>query len=139
MLAHLPPESKLATFDIIPWNKIPGTYLRPGDFASGQLTQILADLKDPETCRAHATLLQSCDLIFADGPKDGIFEQRLLENFDSIGLRPHTVLIFDDIRAWNMLGIWRKISCPKLDITSVGHHMGTGLVEWLPLAERTSI
>jgi predicted O-methyltransferase YrrM len=133
MLCYLPPDAQLTTFDIIPWDKIPGTFLRSTDFTSGNLRQVICDLKDLENCRVHASLLQSSDLIFIDGPKDGIFEGRLLDNLASIGLRPHTLLVFDDIRIWNMLGTWRSIAYPKLDITSVGHHTGTGLVDWVPV------
>jgi hypothetical protein len=38
--------------------------------------------------------------------------------------------MFDDIRFWNMLRIWRNVAAPKLDITSFGHWSGTGLVDW---------
>jgi hypothetical protein len=31
----------------------------------------------------------------------------------------------------NMIGIWRGIRHPKLDLTSFGHWSGTGLVEWI--------
>jgi predicted O-methyltransferase YrrM len=132
MLCYLPPNAQLTSFDIVPWQKIPGTFLRPPDFASGNFRQIVCDLQDPENCRAHAALLQSAELIFIDGPKDGVFEDRLLDNFTSIGLRPHTLLVFDDIRIWNMLETWLRIQCPKLDVTSIGHYTGTGLVDWVP-------
>jgi predicted O-methyltransferase YrrM len=132
MLEYLPSNSRLTTFDVIEWDRIPGTFLRPSDFSSRKLTQIICDLKEPENCRIHTSLLQSADLIFIDGPKDGIFEQRLLDNFASIPLQPHTLLVFDDIHIWNMLGIWRKIPQPKLDMTTIGHFTGTGLVDWVP-------
>lgn len=38
--------------------------------------------------------------------------------------------LFDDIRVWNMLAIWRGIRRPKLDLTSFGHWSGTGLVDY---------
>ncbi len=38
--------------------------------------------------------------------------------------------MFDDIRVWNMLEIWRGIRRPKLDLTSFGHWSGTGLVDY---------
>ena len=136
MLAYLPPGARLTTFDLIPWDRIPGTFLRPLDFANGNFTQALCDLKDMENCRVHASLIQDADLIFIDGPKDGVFEETLLHNFAEIGLRPHTLLVFDDTHVWNMLEIWMGIRHPKLDITTIGHYTGTGLVEWLPSAVR---
>ena len=39
--------------------------------------------------------------------------------------------LFDDIKELNMLGTWRAITRPKLDITSFGHWTGTGLVHWV--------
>jgi len=41
-------------------------------------------------------------------------------------------VLFDDIRLWNMLDIWRSIDFPKLDLTSFGHWSGTGVVQWNP-------
>jgi hypothetical protein len=38
--------------------------------------------------------------------------------------------MFDDIHLWNTLGTWRRISRPKLGLTSFGHWSGTGLVDW---------
>lgn len=134
MLAYLPPGAQLTTFDLISWEQISGTFLRGTDFVSGNFTQALCDLKDPENCRMHASLIRNADLVFIDGPKDGIFEEKLLDNFAAFGLRPHTVLVFDDIHIWNMLGIWMRIRHPKLDITTIGHYTGTGMVEWLPAA-----
>lgn len=133
MLSCLPSDAQLTTFDILPWDEIPGTFLRPADFATGNFQQVVCDLKDPGNCQNYASLLRTADLIFIDGPKDGSFEQCLLDNFTSIGLRPQTLLVFDDIYIWNMLGTWLRIQHPKLDITTIGHYTGTGLVEWSSL------
>ena len=38
-------------------------------------------------------------------------------------------LILDDIRFNNMFEIWRSIKSPKLDITSIAHWSGTGIVD----------
>ena len=138
MLSHLSPGAQLTTFDIVPWDKIRGTFLRTADFAAGNLKQVICDLKDPANCRLHVSLLQRADLLFIDGPKDGSFEEMLLSNLAAIGLRPHTLLVFDDIRVWNMLGTWMRIRHPKLDITTIGHYSGTGLVDWIPLKAQTT-
>ena len=75
-------------------------------------------------------MFRSAELIFIDGPKDGVFERRLLSNFESLGVRKNTLLVLDDIRLWNMLQIWREIRHQKIDLTSLGHYTGTGLVDW---------
>ena len=130
MREYLPSGSKLTTFDILPWQSIPGTSLKPEDFASGNLAQILGDVADSGVMDKHADLFRNADLFFVDGPKDGVFEHRFLRQLSRIGLPKEPLLVFDDIRVWNMLAIWRGITKPKLDLTSFGHWSGTGLVHW---------
>lgn|GEM_PF-1015517 len=126
----LQPAGRIATFDLIPWNQFSNSFLRPGDFEDGSVRQFMDDLGDASVCARHANLLRETDLIFVDAAKDGSLERRLLDNFESVGLRKGTLVVLDDIRLWNMLDIWRRIRQPKLDFTSFGHFTGTGLVEW---------
>ena len=139
LLEGLTPNAHLTTFDIVAWDRIleaqsgpnrEGTYLRSADFGDGRLTQVIADLADPEVAKVNAPLFHEAGLIFVDGPKDGIFERKFLENCAAMPLRPGTILIFDDIRLLNMIDIWSGIEYPKLDFTGFGHFTGTGLVEW---------
>ena len=65
-----------------------------------------------------------------DAAKDGQMERQFLSLFDSLAFRNAPVAIFDDIRLWNMLDIWRGVRRPKLDLTSFGHWSGTGLVDY---------
>jgi len=130
MMAALPPGSELVTVDVIPWDRIPGSYLRPSDFGGGRLRQVICDLGEPEVARKYAHVLQNADLIFIDAAKDGVFEYRLMQQIKLVGLKPGALVILDDIRFWNMLRLWREISQPKLDLTSFGHWSGTGLVDW---------
>lgn len=132
MRATLPLDSRIHTFDILPWDSIPHSHLRHDDFADGRLRQHLADLADPALFQEHAELLQSAELIFIDGPKNVTFEEQFLSLLNSLPLPANPLVVFDDIRLWNMLGIWRGIRHPKLDLTSFGHWSGTGLVDWSP-------
>jgi hypothetical protein len=100
------------------------------DFADGSLRQLTCNLGEAQSACQHAAVLTDAQVIFVDGPKDGVFERSLLANLHRIGVKPGTLLILDDIRLWRMLDIWRKIAKPKLDVTSLGHYTGTGLVEW---------
>ena len=127
---HLPPGGRLHTFDIIPWQDIEGSALVAADFADGRLRQELGDLADPDVFRKHTPLLQSAEFIFIDGPKNVVFEQKLIAAMDAIALPKRPIVMFDDVRLWNMLAIWRGIRHPKLDVTSFGHWSGTGLVHW---------
>ena len=56
-------------------------------------------------------------------------EHAFLRNFATLDFKRKPVVVFDDIRVWNMLGVWPTIERPKLDLTSFGHYSGTGLVE----------
>ncbi|HEV2495538.1 MAG TPA: methyltransferase [Terriglobia bacterium] len=131
ILQTLSPGAALHTFDIIPWEQFPDTCLRGEDFADGRLQQWIGDVGNAEVMRQHAELFARADFIFIDGPKDGVFEQKLLDQFSSMNLPQHPLLLLDDIRVWNMLAIWRRIRRPKLDLTSFGHWSGTGLVSWV--------
>ncbi|MDA8244173.1 MAG: class I SAM-dependent methyltransferase [Elusimicrobia bacterium] len=126
----LPARARLATFDVLEWRRFGDTCLREEDFADGRLVQYVSDLSDAAEAERHAQLLASADLLFIDGPKDGNMERKLLKNFGKVGLKEGAVLVFDDIRLWNMLAIWRELPLPKLDLTSFGHWSGTGLAEW---------
>ena len=127
----LPPGSKLVTFDIIPWREFQDTVLTDTEFADGRLTQIIGDLSEPTEFAKHARLIDEAEIIFADGPKDGVFEGRLLERLGMCRFATAPLVVLDDIRVWNMLRTWRKINRPKLDLTSFGHWSGTGLVHWI--------
>jgi predicted O-methyltransferase YrrM len=130
MLPELGRNARIVTMDVIPWAEVPECLLRAEDFEDGRLTQVIADVGDSEEAKRQADLISSADLVFVDAAKDGMLERRILANFDAIGLKDGAVVVFDDIRVWNMLGIWREITRPKLDVTSLGHYSGTGLIDW---------
>lgn len=125
-----PEGGRLVTFDVIPWREYPGTVLTEEDFADGTLEQWVADISKPDEFFSHKELLANADLIFIDAAKDGKQEQIFLDNFEQVQFKRRPILIFDDIRVWNMLKIWSDIKKPKLDLTSFGHWSGTGLVQW---------
>ncbi|MGQ9662948.1 MAG: O-methyltransferase [Kiritimatiellia bacterium] len=127
---YLPSDGRLITFDLIPWQNIPNTYLRPEDFTHGRLKQELADLSDGKQFLKYASLISRADLIFVDGPKDGKFEPAFASHLSTIQFDRPPYVLFDDIRDLNMLRFWRELSYPKLDISSFGHWTGTGLVSW---------
>jgi hypothetical protein len=56
--------------------------------------------------------------------------ETLVRGFEAVGLQREPVVMFDDIRLWNMLPFWQEIDRPKLDLTSFGHWSGTGLVDY---------
>lgn len=129
MKKFLPADSKLYTFDIMPWKDVRGTALQDSDFTN-QLIPLVDDLSNLDIAKKHASILQEANFILVDTAKDGVLEYKFLHNFQEIGLTPGTIVMFDDIRFWNMLRFWRQLQYPKLDLTSFGNWSGTGLIEW---------
>ena len=127
---YLPANGRLVTFDVIPWRNVPGSCLQESDFQDGLLEQRLDDLSQDDGLRKNIDLLEAAELIFIDAAKDGFQEQRFLDAFETVHFKKSPILVFDDIRVWNMLKIWNGITRPKLDLTSFGHWSGTGLVQW---------
>jgi predicted O-methyltransferase YrrM len=129
----LPKRGQVTTFDIVPWTAFPETCFRQEDFDDNRLQQQIGDLAKPSVFDVHRNLMEQADLLFIDGPKDGVFERELLRNLETTKRSKSLLVIFDDIRVWNMLAIWHEIGRPKLDVTSFGHWSGTGFVEWKPV------
>jgi predicted O-methyltransferase YrrM len=137
LLSALPPGSRLATFDIVPWDRTRTdawgghTLLRKDDFADGRLTPLVGDLSNPATFELHRPLLEQADLFFVDGPKDAVFERVFLDRLTTVRFATSPLVMFDDIRLWNMVRIWKDVRRPKLELTSFGHWSGTGLIDWV--------
>ena len=126
----LPAGGKITTFDIVPWDSVPNTCLRPEDFGDDRLRQQVGDLSEAAVFESHRSLIRETELLFVDGPKDGVFERKLIQQLESVDFQKPLLVVMDDIRFWNMLAIWQEIARPKLDLTSFGHWSGTGLIEW---------
>lgn len=130
-LAHgAPDEATVATFDLVPYHQVPGAVLRESDFADRRLVQHLDDLSTPAGLDKHRALLREASLVFVDAAKDGSQEDRFLELLGTVDYVTPPIVVFDDIRQWKMLATWRRITRPKLDVTSFGHWSGTGLVDF---------
>lgn len=126
-LAMLPYFSgRLLTFDVKDWKSYPNTVLKENDF--GRMQQIVGDLSDPSFFEKHRPLFREASFIFIDATHDGSLERKLLDLLAKVEFRQPPILLFDDIRVWTMLKMWREIPFPKLDLTSFGHWSGTGLV-----------
>jgi hypothetical protein len=140
MKACLPAGGRLVTFDTVAWRAFGSpngagwqacaSYLGSDDFADGRLVQEVADLSDPASFTSYRPLIEQAELVFIDAAHDGVMERRLVANLQTVSFSSKVVLVFDDIRLWSMLSVWREIARPKLDLTSFGHWSGTGIVEW---------
>jgi predicted O-methyltransferase YrrM len=126
---YLPPKGKLFTFDLFSWKNDPNTFLQEEDFLDQRLIQFVEDLTEEKNIKKHQKILEEATFIFIDATHDGLVEKKLMESFKTLNFSAPTYILFDDIRVWTMLKMWREISDPKLDLTSFGHWSGTGVVE----------
>jgi len=119
------------TFDIFPWHENT-SHITKENLDSGRIVYHVADLTTPTLFSQYRDLLNQADIIFSDGPKDGIFENKFLALSTQLDPKPNKLLILDDtkvLRNANMIETWRRIQSPKLDITSFGHWSGTGIID----------
>ena len=117
----------VTTFDIAPLNQIPGAIVDLTD-RYPNIRQIIGDLQQPETWQDNVEVLSSADLIFVDGPKDGVFEDVVVPRILEVA-KPGSLLILDDIRFACMQDLWKcLIEYPRIDLGSFGHFSGTGIV-----------
>lgn len=126
----LPQDGVVTTFDITPWNSFSDTWLTEADFSNGRIRQEIADIGAPGKIEKYAPAFCEAEFIFIDGPKDGVTEAKFIHALSSLDLPKNPIVMFDDIRVLNMVGVWRQLNRPKLDLTSFGHWSGTGLVDW---------
>lgn len=130
MKQTLPKNGVITTFDITSWDSYETTLLTEEDFEDKRLVQYTDNLYYFSNVQKHVDILSQADLIFIDATHDGILEEKLMSYFEEIPFNKPPYLIFDDIRVWTMLKMWREIKHPKMDLTSFGHWSGTGIVQW---------
>ncbi|MGH9277652.1 MAG: O-methyltransferase, partial [Acidimicrobiales bacterium] len=120
-------DARVVTYDIIPAAEIEGSLLAEADFADGRLEQRIGDLAQPAFWASEQELFGEADIVFLDGPKDGVFEPHMLEKLANLDRTRPFLLVVDDIRFLEMLEPWARFPSPKLDLTSFGHWSGTGV------------
>jgi predicted O-methyltransferase YrrM len=124
------PLARIYTVDTRPWPTTAEPWLLDADFADEAMTQLVASMAAPDLFEVWGECIAGAELIFVDGPKDGATEREFLARLAAVPFRRCPIVVFDDIRVMNMVRVWRAIARPKMDMTSYGHHTGTGLVDW---------
>jgi predicted O-methyltransferase YrrM len=118
---------RFVTYDVIPISEFDSPCF-PQARTIASVEQRIGDLSDVDFFMTQKDVLRDSDIIFIDGPKDGRFEQEFTDLLIRHVRGSGTLLVYDDIRFPKMVGFWRRLPLPKLDITSFGHYTGTGLV-----------
>lgn len=124
----IPLDARLVTYDVEDWRSFQGTVLTEDDF-DARLEQRLGDLSEEDVFERDRDLLAGARLVFVDGPKDGRFEPAFLGRLLPLLRGSGALLVIDDIRFLTMVQLWRDLPYPKLDVTSLAHYSGTGLVD----------
>jgi len=97
------------------------------ELESNRWKQFVEDLSESNVWMQRCQEIADADVIFVDGPHDGIFERALWSKIISLDNVKDILVIFDDIRLSSMVDFWTGLSVPKLDITFIGHQSGTGI------------
>lgn len=118
---------QVVTFDVVRIDEIPDSIPNLSQVFPN-VSQVVGDLLDGQVWRDNSHLFREADLVFVDGPKDGIFEPQVVPRIVEL-MRPGTVLVLDDIRFASMQKLWTDLlKYPRLDIGCFGHFSGTGLI-----------
>ena len=118
----------LTSVDIVPWRDFEDTVLDQELILNTDFVQYVLNISEPGAFNKMIPLFKSADLIFLDGPKDGIFEQKVVPQILSLMAGKGNWLMLDDIHLRAMNSCWENIKTEKYDLSLIGHSTGTGLV-----------
>lgn len=119
---------KLTSVDIVPWGEFESSVLNTDLISKTEFKQHVLDISQPDAFDKVIPSLTSADLIFLDGPKDGIFEQKIVPQILTLMSGTGVWLLLDDIHLRAMNSCWEGIRGQKFDLSLIGHSSGTGLV-----------
>ncbi len=125
-LAIAPHSEQVFTYDIFPLGQIGNAYTNLLELNPNTVQEI-GDLANPEFYEMHRSRVRSADLVIIDGPKDGVFEYKLVPEVVQ-DMKQGSLLVLDDIRFSNMKDLWMGIDRPRIDVGSFAHSSGTGIV-----------
>ena len=125
-LAITPYSEQVFTYDIVPLDKIGNAYANFLELNPNTVQEI-GDLANPEFYEMHISRIRDADLVIIDGPKDGVFEYKLVPKVVN-DMKAGSLLVLDDIRFSNMKDLWMAVDRPRIDVGSFAHSSGTGIV-----------
>jgi predicted O-methyltransferase YrrM len=125
-LAITPHSEQVFTYDIVPLGKIGNAYANLLEL-NPHIVQEIGDLANPDFYEMHVSRIRDADLVIVDGPKDGVFEYKVVPKVVN-DMKGGSLLVLDDIRFSNMTDLWMSIDRPRIDVGSFAHSSGTGIV-----------
>jgi predicted O-methyltransferase YrrM len=118
--------SSVVTYDVVGIDDQPDAPVEAFKQAAN-VGQRLGDLKDRAYFQSQAELLGAADMIFVDGPKDGVFEQSFVPKLLMIA-KPGAFILLDDVRFRCMRSLWQGLDAARIDVGAFGHASGTGVI-----------
>ena len=120
----------VTSIDIVPWKDFDQTVLSDEIVSGDHFNQKILNLLNNATFSEMLPEFMSSDLIFLDGPKDGVFEQKIVPKLLECMSGSGAWLLLDDIHLRAMKPCWDAILNEKYDLSLIGHSSGTGLVRF---------
>lgn len=109
------------------WKGSENCVLRDVDFTFGSMTEKKIDLSLPDNLAdVLPSALEADMLVFKI--EDGLLLNKILVALLNAELKREVFWVVHHIRLWSIAPIWRNIQMPKMDLTSLGHSKGIGMV-----------
>lgn len=121
-------DVSLTSIDVVPWDNFEDTVLNEEMTQQSHFSQKILDISMPSSFSKMVPEFKAADLIFLDGPKDGVFEQKVVPEIIALMKGTSAWLLLDDIYLRAMKPCWDEIKNEKYDLSLIGHTSGTGLV-----------
>ena len=118
----------LTSVDIVPWDDFEETVLNEELTIQSHFSQRILDISISSSLSEMLPEFKAANLIFLDGPKDGVFEQKVVPEIIELMKKKSAWLLLDDIHLRAMKPCWDAIENEKYDLSLIGHSTGTGLV-----------
>lgn len=120
-------SESVITYDIVRLEMIQG-HIANLQLRKPNVKQIIGDLSEDAFFLSQEIFIAGADLIFVDGPKNKLFEEKLIPKLEQ-SMKPGSILVIDDIRFKIMRNLWIKLlTKPRIDMGDFAHFSGTGLV-----------
>lgn len=135
---------KIATWDILPLDKNQDWFTSEAHkrlvldtlAQDSRWQQYVEDVAQYDVWEKRKELWACADVIFIDGPHDGIFEKMLILRMLQLDNKKDIILLFDDILVSSMKDFFAWLPLEKLDISCIGHQSGTGIAILPPRSQR---
>ena len=127
-ITFLDAQCEVTSFDIVSTFEFKDCIIQDEDLQGGKLNLVVDNIYEDHIFDKYVEVFLDADIIFLDGPKFGGFEQKILPKILNLDFKKDTIVVVDDINMKEIKILWYKLTCPRLDLTLLGHISGTGVI-----------